>query len=496
VEGFQLSGDGLGTPIQAPRLELEPVKQSQPLLAHQSPVKAQLPAPSQIPAGAAALSATVAIPAGGITPLTVTARLTLSGYQVAMRGQASLARARELARVAAVPDASALDALAGDPVTLDLNAQGPWAPAERIPFSTVPTAVAGTGAAMNPEGPSRNRPAVPPPGADESAGPGADSLRGTVTLRNANWRADYLASQVEIAQATLHVGNGELRWDPVVFSYGPVKGTASLSLPASCDAAAPCLPHFQVRFGALDAGAMQAAFLGAREPGTLLSTLIARLRPSSAPAWPPLEGTVNADSLILGPVTLREASATLRVLPSGAEITGLDGGLLGGRVHGSGTLRTAATGQGKPSYTLEGRFEGLSPAAVGQLLGLRCSGGAVDGDGKIELSGFTDRDLAASAKGTLRFEWRHGAVSAPVGGHGSDLAESPAALPAAAPVPPALARFDRWTAAAEIANGAITLQRNEVRRGSRKQAVEAKVTLGDPPRVTFAAPNEEQSKRP
>jgi hypothetical protein len=313
-----------------------------------------------------------------------------------------------------------------------------------------------------------------------------------VTLRNANWRADYLASQVEIAQATLHVGNGELRWDPVVFSYGPVKGTASLSLPASCDAIPPCMPHFQVRFGDLDAGVLQAAFLGAREPGTLLSTLIARLRPSSAPAWPPLEGTVNADSLILGPVTLREASATLRVLPSGAEITGLDGGLLGGRVHGSGTLRAAGTGQGKPSYALEGQFEKLNPAEVGQLLGLRCSGGTVLGDGRIEVSGFTDKDLAASAKGTLRFEWRHGAVNATAGGRGSDLAESSAAQPAATPVPPALARFDRWTAEAEIAKGTITLKRNQVRRGSRKQAVEATVTLADPPRVTFAAPKEEQ----
>ncbi|MGD0903525.1 MAG: AsmA family protein [Terracidiphilus sp.] len=486
VDGFQLSGDGLSTPISAPRLVLEPapVRQSQPPRQHQSAVKAQSPAP------AAALSATVAIPAGGAIPLAVTMRLTLSGYQVTMRGPASLARARELARVAGVADAAALDALVGDPVVVDLNAEGPWVPAERIPFSTVPPAVAASSAAAN----AGSGTALPSPAAVESAHPGTDSLNGTVTLHNANWRADFLASPVQIAQATLHVGNSELRWDPVLFSYGPVKGTASLSLPAGCEAAPPCMPRFEMRFGNLDAGVLQAAFLGAHEKGTLLSTLIARLRPSTAPAWPRLEGTVNADSLILGPVTLREASATLRVLPAGAEITGLDAGLLGGRVHGSGALRAAATNRDKPSYTVEGQFEKLSPAAVGQLLGLRFSGGAIDADGKIELSGFTDKDLADSAKGTLHFEWRHGTVSLPPGGRGSVPAEPPAAPPAAASVPPALARFDRWTAEAGIANGTIVLKHNQVRRGGRKQAVDATVILGDPLKVTFAAPKEDEAK--
>ena len=216
--------------------------------------------------------------------------------------------------------------------------------------------------------------------------------------------------------------------------------------------------------------------MGARERGTLLSTLIDRLRFSSAPAWPRLEGTVKADSLILGPVTLRNPSATLRILPAGAEITALDAGLLGGRVHGTGTLHTGD----KPSYSLTGRFQKLSPAAVGQLLGLRWSGGVLNADGRIDLSGYTDKDLAASAKGTLHFEWRHGSVGAP------------AASSAAAPVPLALARFDRWTADAEIANGAITLQQNQVQQGARKRAVEAAVTLGDPPRVAFKTQKEKQ----
>ena len=448
VAGFQLSGDGLSQPLQIAKLVLVPV----------APTHGKQPGES-LPA---ALAATAAIPAGGSSPLTVVSRLTLYGYSMTVRGQASIARARELALVAGMTDAKALDALAGDPVAVDLSAEGPWMPAERVPFSDLSSA-----------GSTNAQPA-----SGQAVRPAADSLSGTVTVRNANWKADYLTNHVEIAQATLHMGNGETRWDPVIFTYGPVKGTASLTLPAACDAPQTCLPRFQIQFGDLDAGTLQAAFLGAHERGTMLSTLIARLRPSTAPVWPQLEGTVKADSLILGPVTLREATATLRILPTGAEITDLDAGILGGRVHGGGTLRMPQTDQEKPSYTLEGQFEKLSPAAVGQLLGMRWQGGTFAANSKIELAGYTGKDLAATVKGALHFEWRHGAVSGP-----------------AAQVPPALAHFNRWTADAAIANGAITLGQSEVQQGLRKRVVEGAVTLGEPAKAAFTAPKEAQAKK-
>jgi hypothetical protein len=465
VDGFRLSGDGLATPIQAAKVVLTPVAAPTPDLggghsAGMFPI--------------AALEATVAIQAGGTNPLSVTARLARNGYLLAVRGQASVARTRELAHMAGLTDAAGLDSLAGDPVTVDLSAAGPWLPAERAPFS--PKTIASP--AVNP--------AAGELGVDAEQSAAGDTLSGTVTLRNANWKADYLASHVEIAQATLHLGPGNLLWDPVVFSYGPVKGTASLEAPVRCEAPAPCVPNFSVKFGNLDASTLQAAILGAREQGTLLSTLLARLRPgdsNKAPAWPRLEGSVSVNSLILGPVTLTGATATLRILPSGAEITDLEAELLGGHVHGGGTL-VVASGQGKPAYTMEGQFEKLSPAAVGKLLGMSWSGRTLDGDGKIELSGFTDKDFAASVKGTLHFDWRHGALA---------VRPDTSLMPVA--VPTALTRFDRWTADAEIADGTVTLRQNEVDQGARKHSVDGTLTLAEPPRVRFATPKETQAKR-
>jgi hypothetical protein len=469
IEGFQLSGDGLSTPIRAPKLVLEPVA---------APVGQSQPA-GLVSNTVPALFGSAAISAGGSSPLTVTSRLMLSGYQIGLRGQASFLRARELAHLAGTPSTAAFDSLAGDAVTVDLSAEGPWLPSQTIPFSNLSVVGAPPGPAQPSLSSNVASPTILLPMANDS--PSMDSLTGTVTLHNANWKADFLASHVEIAKATLYIDPGALRWESVDFSYGPVKGTASLALPTGCQAPLPCAPRFDLQFGELDASALQSAILGAHEKGTLLSALIARLQPSTAPAWPQLSGTVEADSLILGPVTLHDASATLTIDSTGAQIDDLTGDLLGGNFNGSGTF---ARGD-QPIYTLEGDFEKLSPAAVGQLVGLRCSGGEFNAEGKVELTGFADKDLATSAKGTLHFEWRHGSVA----GAANQPIAHPALLLPVESAPAALARFDRWTADAEIANGTITLKPSQVQQGSHRRVIGVTVALGDPPVVTFTDPN-------
>jgi hypothetical protein len=451
IDGFQLSGNGLSEPIRVARILLEPAPSS----ANPASGDSQ------------ALAATVAVPFGGASPLSVSTHFALSGYQLALRGQASIVRARELVHLAGFPNAASLNALAGEPLSLDLIAQGPWMP---LPppvqmLAQSPTQPPSTGTLS--------------PVVGFAAAPPADTLTGTVTLHNANWMADYLVNRVEISQATLHLAASELRWDPIVFSYGPLKGTATLTLPTACVPPQTCAPRFQVQLGALDAAVIQTSFLGAHEKTTLLSTLIERLRPTAAPAWPRLEGTIKAESLILGPVTLHEPVATIATLANGAEITAFDAGLLGGHVHGAGLFHAAQTPKDKPSYKLEGQFEKLSPQAVGQLFGWRSSGSSIDGNGKIELTGFTGDDLAASAAGVLHFEWKRGAVAA----SGS------------IPVPAALVRFDNWTAEAEIAKGSLALKNNQVKRGAHTEPVQATVTLAERPKIAFPAPQPAQAKR-
>ena len=447
LENFQLSGGGLSKAVTAQKIVIAPT--------------------AAVQGQTQALASTISISAGAPAPLTLDLRLAFRSYQLGMRGQLGVQSAREIAQVFGLPQAAALKDLTGDPLAVELNAQGPWLPAaDTFASESQPAAAAvaiGRGIARA-------------AGATGVAEPSVDSLTGTVTIHNANWKAAYLVNQVEISDATLHLNNGELRWDPISFIYGPLKGSATLTVPRACDSREPCatpIPSVDIRFGKLDAATAQTAILGAREEGTLLSDLLDRLRPSASPAWPQLDGTVTADSLILGPATLQNAKAELHIAPAGIEITSLDGKLLGGDLHATGTLVTGD----KPDYTISAELQKLNPVAAGQLLGQSWRGGTLDASGKVELAGYTGSDLASSAKGTLHFDWRRGAAT----GAGS---------------PAALSRFDRWTADAEIANGKVSFGQNELVQDGRKQAVAASVVLEEPVKLSFGAPDSSKPEKP
>jgi AsmA family/AsmA-like C-terminal region len=483
VEGLILSGDGLGRPLQAPKFTLEPVA----IVSAAPQLSATAPQP-EAKNPAQALAGAIVVPAGGATPLTLNVRFALTGYQIGIRGPASYARARELAHAAGIPGTEALATLAGDPIAVDLTAEGPWMPVEEIPLESIGSAEALPVSAPGPSGPA---PTTAPTVGIVPEPPVRDTLTGTVNIRNANWKADYLAGHVVVNQATLHVENGDLRWDPVELAYGPLKATASLTLPSTCapeqTPPTPCPAQFQLHFDDLDAAALQSALLGAKEKGTLLSDLIDRLHPSSAPPWPQLEGTVTADSLILGPVTLQEVSTSLRIVPTGAEISSLDASIFGGTVHLEGSLTKPATDRDKLAYSLSGDFQKLNAEDVGRLLGLRWTGAALSGNGNLDLSGYTGDDLAASANGTLHFEARRGTIA-----DARTLTTGTQFKPPNTPA--ALARFDRWTADATIANGDIQLGQNLITSGFRKQSVEATITFGDPPQLSFPAPKETRAE--
>jgi hypothetical protein len=435
-DGLELSGGGLSQPLRVPRFTLEP---GEALAGH-----------------AQTLDGSIGIPAGGAAPLEIGMQFTPAGYQVSLRGPAAIARAREIARAAGIAGGTILDSLAGDAAVLDLKAEGGWLPASAAPVPALDTETAGSGGA-----------------------PAAGALSGTITFRNVNWQVNYLANHVLISQATLHVGEDGVRWDPVAFSLGPVKGTASLKMPASCVDEAACVPALELRFAALDAATVQDALLGARQPGTVLSTLIARLHTSAPVAWPRINAAVKADSLRLGAVTLEKPAAVVRVLPAAAQIDSLDAGIFGGRVHLSGTIGGPANSNGMPEYTIEGSLEELNAAGAAGVLGLGRTAGKLNIEGKIQLTGYSGRDLASSATGTVHFAWRDGSV-------GNQGKAAGAGAQKTNPAFAALDRFDHWSGDGEIAGGKIAFKASEAARGADKRTVDATVVFGTPAKMNFA----------
>jgi len=480
VENLVLTGGGLTRPMQAPKFALTPAATGT-VLSRAFPAIATPPTSDR----RVEIAGNVVLPAGGAVPLTLALRFSLKGYQVAARGQASIPRAREMAHAAGISQSQILGSLAGEPLEFDLVAQGPWLKNEEFPMGeATPAEVISVPATQTSVSPGSSQPAPE----------GFDTLTGTVTVQNANWKADYLANHLQISQATLHLEAGDLRWDPVDFSYGPLKGTATLMLPQgcpqepepSCPASLP--PTFSVVFGDLDAASLQTALLGARAPGTLLSTLIDRFHPAAAPPWPQVEGTLAADSLVLGPVQLENVRAGMEIRSDEAEARSLQAQLLGGQVQLTGSVHKPATDRDKPSYSFEGEFENVDEKALGSLLGLRWTGSSIRGNGKVELAGYTGADLASSAKGTLHFETRYGSVAwlektQREGGPEGDA------------VPKALARFDHLTADATIADGAVTLGPSPIVFSGRQRPVTATITLADPPVVNFESAKPAVAKR-
>jgi hypothetical protein len=395
------------------------------------------------------LTGTANLPAGAPLPLVFTVRLGLSGYEVTARGGGSLARVRQLAHAAGLKEAGALDAIAGEGVTMDLAIEGPWLPTPDTSFAGAVSAAPGSAAVV--------------------AQTTADRLTGTVTLNNANWKSDSLATAVQIPEATLHLGGGTEIWDPVTFAYGPLKGTARVEIPACETADQPCPPTVYLNFGTLDAAELQATLLGSPNKGTLLSKVMARFTSSSNHPWPAIRGTLKADSLDLGIVTLDDFQAEVKLSPDAAEITSADAGLLGGQLHLTGKVENGDT----PGYALEGQFTKISANDFCALLELRCTGASLDGDGKAELSGFASEDLAKSAKGMLHFDWKKGTIAR--------------AGKQAIAVPPLLTRFDHWTADAAVGDNGVTLKENQVQQGAHKGSASASISFGDPPTVRFTA---------
>ncbi|MDE3163738.1 MAG: AsmA family protein [Acidobacteriota bacterium] len=427
VDGLKLTGNALKQPIEVSTVVLDA---------------------GATASGEAALTASIPLPAGGESPLNFDMTLSRGGYAISLQGPGAFARLKEMAQTVGTDQFAILNNMAGDPAMLDLHASGPWMSAEesRPGFASSAdqdAADASSSAAANPQ---------------------KDQILGTMTLRNANWKADQLAGPVEIAQATIHFNPGGWVVDSVEFVYGPLKGNGDLKITQTCAEMQDCRPVLHLDFDTLNAATVQAALLGARKQGSALSDLIARWTSASATPWPQVRVFVQANEMDIGPVQLQKARIELHIERTSVDVASIDSGLFGGQFHASGTV----TQGDKPKYAMEGSLEGANAGSVCRFLGLRCTGSSFAANGTAELTGFSGADLASTAKGSLRFDWRRGAVSA-----------------GAAQVPAGLERFTQWTGDATIAQGAVVLGVNHVTEGRQSASIAASIPLSDPPHIRF-----------
>jgi len=476
LDGASIRGGELKEPLVLPRMVWEPVRGAvtgRELVGLGARFTIPMSAPMPVPVA----RASSAVNSQSATPQSVTVRVDIGiqGYQVVLGGGASTARLRELAYALGAPHLDAVDSLTAGTADLDLAAAGPWMAASEVltPLPSVSEAKAQD---------------------SDSAIPGADSLTGIVQLHHVEWKPPYLASAVEMPQGLITVSTTGVVLTSD-FSFGgrnglgddsgkePTKSSVQGSIQVTASPACgsdDCQPQVTIRFAALDAGAMQAALLGVPAKKSLLSPLIDRMRSPDRPKWPALTLSVQAESLVLGPVTLRKASARIKMRERDVVLDHWDTGLLGGTASGTGHFNWA---DDSPKFAVEGSFSGVNAAEAGALFQTKWGGGPLSGSGSVQLSGLTAKDLAASAAGDLRFNWQRGTMvlnnsgAKPAseadaeGGNETEVAEQ--------------VRFESWTGSLAIKNGRAEPGENALLQGKRSMTVTGAIPFGGPVKLSL-----------
>jgi hypothetical protein len=522
VDGAQLQGGGLKEALVLPKVTLKPVLVPSPAQAAVASTSSVILGTRFTIALASVLPSTPSVStatsqsgpqsspqsspqpaAAAAQALTVRLGLGARGYDATITGSASTARIRDLVYAFGLPHLDAADGLDGGTADVDFTATGPWIPSSEAatisqPVLSPEAANSSADVALQKRPESKASALASAASAGPKSPSTQDSFSGSLQLHHAQWKAAYLARPVDLAQTAITISGATVAFNSD-FSYGgqknpakdaskeaarvplvePIKGSVAVHALTKCTPATPgdrpspgspsadgCEPQVELRFGALDAAALQAALVGAPEEKSLFAPLMDRMRSSDRPKLPEVTVNVQADSLEMGTALLQRPVIRMQFKPSEVVLENIQTDLLGGSAKLTGHF--AWTGA-KPEYTFEGTFNRLNAIAVGELINAPWTGGPVSGSGSIKLSGLTAKELQTSAVGNLLFDWLHGVLSM--------TAVSPDARPQET-------KFDDWNGAVSIQGGKAQLGQNELILGKRRSSMAGAITFGGPVKLS------------
>ena len=537
LDGAVLRGGGLKEPLILPKMTWKPIlltKSASGSSAGKSPAENPVGLGTQftMPLSPSSPAQPSASPGPANSALTIRLNLGAQNYESAVTGTTGIARLRDLAYAFGSSHMDAIDSFVAGTADVDFSASGPWIPSENPNVPDTAAELQQTPAQENPGA----RPAHALRAASSSANLAsadsasipANTYAAVFQLHRAQWKPAYLSRPVDLAAATLSAAPGSIKLN-ADFSYGTAKAAVdSRKLPSKELASAPenaqssesakelkepadailkgsvkidatrdcpeitCRPQVQLHFTTLDTAQAQAALLGAPERKSLLSPILDRIGSSSRTSVPAFDMQIQADTLILGPTTASKAVIHLHTQDSDLVAEHWEASLLEGSATGTGRI---AWTSGKPSYSIEGTFTGLSAASLAEVFGTRWSGGPIGGQLTMQTSGQTQKELETSAAGNLRFDWSHGVIETVQYAPASSPAQavSTSATPAAnvpAVTTPAVSnetRFDNWSGTIAIQGGKAQLGENTLVSGRRSASATGSVTFGAPVKLAVGA---------
>jgi hypothetical protein len=210
------------------------------------------------------------------------------------------------------------------------------------------------------------------------------NIRGTVQLHSVKAYVNGLNAPMEIANATLAVGENSVRVSNLsaIAAGATWHGTVDIARP--CASASTCGFQFNLRTAKLNSAAFNA----------LVNPALARRSwyriISGSSGQPPFllqahaKGRVSVDELAIGAASCSQFSADVALDAGKVAVTDLTAGVLGG--HALGAWR-ADFSKKPPQYSGQGSMEGIDLAQVADLMH----------DGWIEGTGSTSYDFSAQA---------------------------------------------------------------------------------------------------
>jgi len=231
-------------------------------------------------------------------------------------------------------------------------------------------------------------------------------LTGGAHLRNALAEIPGLASPLELTDAQLAFTGDRLIFHILSGANGKTKFTGTADVPRSCAENGACSSTFDLQFDEVDVSQWNAELnprlkkgpwyrlFGSSEERSVMATLNA-------------SGAVRAHRVHVGSAIATNLEGRLEMHDSRATLKGLRAELMGGTLSGEWTLLHSGDA---PEYDGRGEFSRINLAQLSAATDTNVGTGTLNGHYELKMSGWEQKELAASAAGSSRVNWSNGVV--------------------------------------------------------------------------------------
>jgi AsmA family/AsmA-like C-terminal region len=436
VNSLELTSSDLEKPLLVPQLKLATTGKAVPISSVPSPVhhgKKHVAKPVLATTQSALVLQPFSLTGAGPAPLMADGRFTADRFAVHLSGSATVKDLVAIGKSFGFLKAALTPLAPQGAAEINLTIRGPWL----VPVTDTPIPV--------------------------------DSAEGTLQVTHARIAPAFLPLPVDVISASATFSSDQVDWEPLAFDYAGLQGEGAFRYRIPCVEQNGCDAHFDLRFSSLNAAKAEAALLGGSGLGGTLKELLARLDNRSRP-WPKLSGTISAGTLNLGELAVQDARASVAIEGNHLQIESLDGRVLGGTLDATGALDASGN---RPHYALDVEVTKANAADLAEIFHEKWGSGQLNLKTHLDLTGYTQDEIASSAKGNFHWDWTHGSLTA-------DSASD-------------LARFDRWQAGGVIADKLLTLENSTFTHGKVSLPVTGsisfdrglKLSLGEPSDATL-----------